>query len=331
MTFQLNLTTPVLQLKPFKPVGQYIEGTDNSDFLQGGFGNDVILGWNGNDIIQGGNGNDWLSGGKGNDWLFGGAGNDRLAGNRGSDYMAGGTGNDEYLVQDATDIVFEAANEGIDTVFSSISYTLGDNVENLTLVFDWGSNEVDDSFQGDSRTKGFGNQLNNRIEGDVTNNLLDGKAGNDTLYGGKGNDDVFGGTGSDIVRGNAGNDMLVGYGGAGTWVTPRWHQAEIDTLSGGTGADTFVLANAKETFYTHSRSAYAVIEDFQGLEGDVIQLLAADQSAYVLDQSKDFGLGSGAADTAIYKGNDLVAILQDTTTFSLTTDVSYVSPIAPPR
>ena len=48
--------------------------------------------------------------------------------------MPGGAGNDTYVVDSAGDVVTEAAGEGTDTVQSSVSYTLGTNVENLTLT-----------------------------------------------------------------------------------------------------------------------------------------------------------------------------------------------------
>ena len=48
--------------------------------------------------------------------------------------MAGGLGNDTYVVDDAGDVVTEAANAGTDTVQPGSAYTLGSNVENLTLT-----------------------------------------------------------------------------------------------------------------------------------------------------------------------------------------------------
>ena len=48
--------------------------------------------------------------------------------------MHGGTGNDLYYVNRVEDVVIENANEGIDTVRSDVSYTLGDHVENLELL-----------------------------------------------------------------------------------------------------------------------------------------------------------------------------------------------------
>src|SRR4030095_265564 len=98
-----------------------------------------------------------------------------LDGRAGADTMTGGVGNDTYLVDNAGDVVTELAGEGTDTVQSSITYTLGANVENLTLT-------------GNNPINGTGNALVNTLRGNGANNILDGQAGADTIIGGAGND-----------------------------------------------------------------------------------------------------------------------------------------------
>jgi hypothetical protein len=117
-------------------------------------------------------------------------GNDRLDGGGGIDTLIGGSGNDTYIVDNPADTVTEAANSGIDTVQSSISYTLGSNQENLRLT-------------GAGTINGTGNSLNNIIIGNGNSNTLRGAAGNDTLTGSTANvtgdmDTLTGGSGEDL-------------------------------------------------------------------------------------------------------------------------------------
>src|SRR5262249_46194191 len=65
--------------------------------------------------------------------LTGNMGNNVLDGGAGGDAMYGGAGNDAYFVDSAGDFVIENSNEGNDTVYASVSYLLGANVENLIL------------------------------------------------------------------------------------------------------------------------------------------------------------------------------------------------------
>jgi serralysin len=154
------------------------------NIIDGGAGNDNLDGGAGNDTLYGGDGNDTLEAGAGNDMLYGGAGDDILnTAGGGVGTLAGGTGNDTYSIYNSADIIIENANEGIDNVWSTVSYTLAANVENLYLV---------------GAVNGTGNSGDNIIVGyGIGNNIIDGGAGNDTLDGGIGADTMIGGTGND--------------------------------------------------------------------------------------------------------------------------------------
>lgn len=205
--------------------------------------NNVITGNAGKNILDGGAGNDTLNAGDGDDELIGGEGNDVLNGGAGADKMAGNAGNDVYTVDDAGDVVIELADEGKDTVNSYITYTLGANVENLTMKV--------------SGLTGTGNELDNYIVGTKDGDTLYGLAGNDTIIGGTadggGGDYIYGGDGNDRIQvggsygtyayGEAGNDTFDGTRGTGS----SW-------FYGGEGNDTYIISN-----YNHS-----IVEDADG-------------------------------------------------------------------
>jgi Ca2+-binding RTX toxin-like protein len=130
------------------PVSKTVPGTPRADRLFGTTGNDVLSGLGGNDLLDG---------------------------RKGRDRMTGGAGNDTYIVDNTGDRVTERAKGGTDLVKASVDWTLGSQVENLTLT-------------GRKALNGFGNSLANTITGNAGHNLLDGKGGADRLAGGRGND-----------------------------------------------------------------------------------------------------------------------------------------------
>jgi Ca2+-binding RTX toxin-like protein len=172
-----------------------LAGLAGDDTINGGSGADTLSGGDDDDSLDGGAGNDSLEGGDGTDTLIGGAGNDRLDGGTGGDAMTGGAGGDTYVVDDAGDTVTELANGGKDTVEASVSWILGDNVENLTLT--------------GSAATGTGNALNNAITGNGGGNTLIGGAGNDILSGMGGSDTLIGGAGADSLTGGLGADTFL--------------------------------------------------------------------------------------------------------------------------
>jgi VCBS repeat-containing protein len=148
-----------------------LTGNEVANVLSGEAGNDRLWGGGGDDSLWGGDGDDTLESGTGNDVLDAGAGNDVLRGDIGAGgaVMRGGQGNDTYYLFDAQDSVVEAADSGTDTVVvSAMDYTLGDALENLTVV------------QGGT---GVGNAQANVLIGDGFANVLRGLDGNDMLDG----------------------------------------------------------------------------------------------------------------------------------------------------
>jgi Ca2+-binding RTX toxin-like protein len=278
-----------------------LEGLDGHDTLNGGSGTDTLVGGLGDDtylvdsaadVIVEATGADGgtdrvvatvsftlgarqenlsLGGtanlnGTGNDLrneLQGNAGSNRLDGGAGADRMIGGNGNDIYVVDHRLDEAVESrAAGGVDTVLSSVTFTLREHVDNLTLT-------------GTARINGTGNTLANLLVGNAAANRLDGGAGADTLRGGLGNDtymveaadvvveaadggidtlvsgttrtlgawqenltltgifnvDGTGNAMANVLRGNEGDNKLDGRGGA-------------DRMDGGYGADVYVVDDA---------------------------------------------------------------------------------------
>ena len=125
--------------------------------------------------------------------LIGNDGANILDGGTGNDTLIGGAGNDTYKVDSTTDVVVELPGGGTDTVLSTATFTLGDNIENLTLT---GAFAV-----------GTGNDLANKITDSAAGGNLNGLDGNDTLIGNAGKDRLDGGAGADSMAGGAGDDL----------------------------------------------------------------------------------------------------------------------------
>ena len=125
-----------------------------------------------------------------------------ISGIRPQDVALGGPGDDRYFLtgqaSGRTGFVSERENEGNDTVFSPVNYTLNWHVENLILT-------------GTQGRRGVGSIFANTITGTPGPDILEGNAGNDTLIGGDAADTLSGGGGDDLLRADAvGPDTLTG-------------------------------------------------------------------------------------------------------------------------
>lgn len=261
---------------------------------------DTINGSAYSDRFSGYAGNDTLYGNAGDDLLYGNDGNDVLNGGAGIDTLDGGTGNDTYYIDNIGDKVIESSvSGGIDTVISTVSTTLGNNLETLSL-------------SGTAAINGIGNSLANTLNGNSANNILNGMAGADTMAGGLGNDtyhvDNLGdvvieaanagtdtvksavtytlgntlenltltgtenidGKGNDlanILAGNNANNTLKGRAGNDVLNGKAGDDILVggggkDTLTGGEGSDTFDFNALSETGLTSTN--WDVINDFVG-------------------------------------------------------------------
>lgn len=185
-----------------------------------------------------------------------------LNGGGGADTMRGGAGDDTYIVNNVSDKAIEGISAGTDLVRSSVSFTLGANVENLTLV-------------GASAINGTGNALANILRGNTGANVLKGGAGDDKVYGGAGTDTLNGGTGNDWLEGGAQRDVFIG----------------------GDGADSFVFRDGDFAGLTAATSDR--ISDFSQAQGDKIRLNLVDANTLLDgDQAFQFIGTNGFSNTA---------------------------------
>ena len=165
--------------------------------------------------ITGNSGDNVLNGAAAGDILIGGPGNDTFMDDSGADQMNGGPGDDTYFVDNPADQLIEQAGEGVDSVFSPITFALRDksqHLENLTLT---GSDDIDGTGNGQVNTI-TGNDGDNVLNGAVAGDILIGGAGNDTFMDDSGADQMIGGLGDDIYFVDNAADALTEFAGEGT-------------------------------------------------------------------------------------------------------------------
>jgi Ca2+-binding RTX toxin-like protein len=121
--------------------------------------------------------------------------------------VSGGQLSDQFFVYGQKVKITDIGTSDADTVFTNVSFKLGENVEEIVLVGRKGVNAT-------------GNNDGNDLIGNAGNNVLNGKGGDDVLDGGEGNDRLIGGAGADSFAFNdgCGRDVISGY------------EADIDTI-----------------------------------------------------------------------------------------------------
>ena len=189
--------------------------------IEDGFGDLEVRGNSLANVLTGNADDNAIYGGAGADQLYGKLGNDHLDGGTGPDVMVGGSGDDTYIVDNFSDVVYEAKNQGNDTLWTSVNRGLDNNFENIVLF--------------GAATVGGGNSLDNIVSGNELNNELWGGGGIDSLYGHGGSDRLFGEAGNDYMTGGKGIDAY--YGGAGY---------DYAILEKGGGLDYFVDWNVAQ-------------------------------------------------------------------------------------
>lgn len=247
-------------------------GDSNPNYLSpaNSFVEAYIWGFGGNDTLVGGFHHDILNGGADNDFLDGGLGDDLLIGGIGNDTLDGNYG---YDILDG-----------------------GDGIDTATYRFWWGGIKANLK----TETVNFFNDPGSGIEYVRAIENVVGSLGNDEIIGNSANNVLFGERGNDFLSGEEGNDFLQG--------SENSNFVEQDTLTGGLGADRFVLGTANGgSFYLGD--GFVTITDFKWWEGDTFQVVGSIND-YHLDTTQNFG-GTSSSDTAIYRGNDLVAVAVD--------------------
>src|SRR5262245_34637293 len=267
-----------------------IHGNNSGNTLTGLDGDDLLIGHGGNDTLRGGGDNDELYGSEDNDTLEGGAGSDTMDGGTGADTMRGGSGDDYYFVDNSGDTVTENADAGHDIVYSSVTFTLGPNVEDLVLL----AGAVD----------GTGNALDNIISGNVDGNdirglegedMLKGGGGADVLRGGDQNDELYGQGGDDTLRGDAGDDEMYGGTNDDTYFVGSVGDLVVEYV--GEGTDT-VFSTLDDYTLTANVENLVLSTGTNGTGNGLVNRITGNILGNILD-------GAGGADTMEGRqGND---------------------------
>jgi len=241
--------------------------------------------------------NNTITGNASANTLNGLGGADTLNGNGGNDIMQGGAGDDRYIVDSAGDQAVEtSAADGVDLVTSSVSFTLGANVENLSLT-------------GAAAINATGNTLANSLTGNAAANTLNGLGGADIMRGGDGNDGY--------VVDNAGDQVIESSAAGGTDTV----QSSV-TFTLGANVENLTLTgagaiNAAGNTLANILTGNGAANILNGLAGADTMSGANGNDTYIVDIA-----GDQAIETSAVGGTDLV---QSSVAFTLGANVENLT------
>lgn len=230
---------------------------------------------------------------------------------------------------------------------SSVNQTSFEEIERLDVTGTQqddviaGTQDVYLAFGTESMPGWFGDDV---IRGDDT---LVGLGGDDTIIGYTGDDSIDGGGGNDLIFGSDPDEVsLTVFNSADEFAPDRYEydffgfasdRYEIDTLTGGGGADTFILGTEAGIYYVGRgsnslpSSSRAIITDFDDAEGDSIQLHGRESDYFTVEVDGNTLIyhnprtdGNGG----FYFFDDLIAEIRNFTGFNLE-DLNYVTYVTP--
>ena len=212
-------------------------------------------------------------------------------------------------VATGTTLYWAVAGTGIDSAdFANAALTGSGTINNGTLAFNLAvANDLKTEGTETLQIKLYTDRTRNvQVGNTASNSILDTSTTpmptpGQTIWGTNGNDVLTGSNGSDTISGIASTGTNLGRG-------------QIDTLTGLLGADIFLLADARGTFYndgnlrSQGTNDYAIIKDFSIAGGDKLQVKAGSEYLASFDSAANatyFYLGNG--DRRFTAADELIA------------------------